>query len=407
MTATQPVSTDRLPLEGLRVIEIGHYLAAPFATRVLADLGAEVIKIEPPGSGDPVRKWGKARDGHAYWWSVHGRNKKCITLNLRSDEGRTVLEDLLSKSDALVENMRPGYLARLGFDDGRLLQLRPGMVICHVSGYGLTGPMADRACFGAIGEALGGLRYLSNHTPGTTDLPPVRVGVSIGDSLAGLYAAIAVLAGLWSRSPAGRVADVALTEAVLSVMEGMLPEYGATGAVREPSGGRISTAAPTNAFPTSDGGWVLIAANSDALFRTLCGLMERPELADDPHYLDNPARCRNVDALETEIAAWTRLHDARTLEHLLAEADIPSSRVYTAADIAEDTQYSARRMVQWVDDARLGKVLHPGTVPMFGASSRHVRWTGPSIGAHNREVYCELLGMDEPELDRLSRNGAI
>ncbi len=407
MTAAQPVSAERLPLEGLRVIEIGHYIAAPFATRVLADLGTEVIKIEPPGSGDPVRKWGKARDGHAYWWSVHGRNKKCITLNLRSDEGRVLLEGLVSQTDALVENMRPGYLARLGFDDARLMELRPGLVICHVSGYGLTGPLADRACFGAIGEALGGLRYLSNHTPGTTDLPPVRVGVSIGDSLAGLYAAIAVLAGLWSKSPTGRVADVALTEAVLSVMEGMLPEYGATGAVREPSGGRISTAAPTNAFPTSDSGWVLIAANSDALFRTLCGLMGRPELASDPRYLDNPARCRNVDALEAEIAAWTRLHDARTLEHQLAEADIPSSRVYTAADIAEDAQFNAREMVQWVEDPHLDKVLHPGTVPMFGPGSRQVRWAGPGVGAHNQDVYGNLLGIDQAQLDRLSGNGII
>lgn len=407
MSAAQPGTAGVLPLEGLRVLEIGHYIAAPFATRVLADLGAEVIKVEPPGSGDPVRKWGAAHEGHTYWWSVHGRNKKCVTLNLRSDEGRAVLAELVAKSDALVENLRPGQLSRLGFDDARLQELRPGIVICHVSGYGLTGPLAERACFGAIGEALGGLRYLSNHTPGTTDLPPVRVGVSIGDSIAGLYAVIAVLAGLWSKTSAGRVADVALTEAVLSVMEGVLPEYGATGQVREPSGGRISTAAPTNAFPAADGGWVLIAANSDALFRTLCDLMGRRELADDPRYVDNPARCRNVEALEAEIASWTRQHDARTLERQLAEADIPSSRVYTAADIAEDPQYNDRHMVQWVDDPQLGKVLHPGTVPMFGASSRHVRWTGPRVGAHNREVYGDLLRMDEARLDQLSRDGTI
>jgi formyl-CoA transferase len=273
-----------------------------------------------------VRKWGAAQDGHSYWWSVHGRNKKCVTLDLKSEEGRALLKELVVKSDALVENLRPGQLARLGFDDTRLHEIHPALVICHVSGYGLTGPFGDRACFGAIGEALGGLRHLSNHTPGTTDLPPVRVGISIGDSLAGLYAAIAVLAGLWSKAPTGRVADVALTEAVLSVMEGVLPEYGATGVAREPSGGRISTAAPTNAFPTADGSWVLIAANLDALFRTLCDVMERPELAEDPCYIDNPARCRNVDALEAEIAAWTRRHDARSLEQRLAEADIPSSR---------------------------------------------------------------------------------
>ncbi|MBD2745430.1 CoA transferase [Microvirga sp. BT688] len=407
MTAAQPIASESLPLEGLRVLEIGHYIAAPFATRLLADLGAEVIKIEPPVSGDPVRKWGAARDGHSYWWSVHGRNKKCVTLDLKSEEGRALLKELVAKSDALVENLRPGQLARLGFDDTRLHEIRSDLVICHVSGYGLTGPLGGRACFGAIGEALGGLRHLSNHTPGTTDLPPVRVGISIGDSLAGLYAAIAVLAGLWSKAPTGRVADVALTESVLSVMEGVLPEYGATGVVREPSGGRISTAAPTNAFPTADGGWVLIAANSDALFRSLCDVMDCPDLAEDPRYIDNPARCRNVDDLEAEIAAWTRRHDARSLEQRLAEADIPSSRVYTAADIAEDAQYNARRMVQWVEDPKLGKVLHPGTVPMFGSSSRDVRWTGPEVGAHNRDVYCGLLSMDEAQLDRLSQDGTI
>jgi len=407
MTVAKPITPEGLPLEGLRILEIGHYIAAPFATRVLADLGAEVIKVEPPVSGDPVRNWGKSRDGRSYWWSVHGRNKKCITLNLKSEEGRALLHELVARSDALVENLRPGQLAKLGFDDARLQAIRQDLVICHISGYGLTGPLADRACFGAIGEALGGLRYLSNHTPGTSDLPPVRVGVSIGDSLAGLYAAIAVLAGLRSKAPAGRIADVALTESVLSVMEGVLPEYGATGMVREPSGGRISTAAPTNAFPTADGGWVLIAANSDALFRTLCKLMQRPDLADDPRCRDNPARCRNVDALEAEISAWTRQHDARDLERRLAEADIPSSRVYTAADIAEDTQYNARQMAQWVDDPWLGKVLHPGTVPMFGASSRQVRWTGPDIGAHNREIYCGLIGVDEARLEQLSRNGTL
>jgi len=407
MTAAKPIAADGLPLEGLRILEIGHYIAAPFATRLLADLGAEVIKVEPPVSGDPVRKWGEARDGRSYWWSVHGRNKKCVTLNLKSEEGRALLEELVARSDALVENLRPGQLARLGFDDARLHTIHRDLVICHISGYGLTGPLADRACFGAIGEALGGLRYLSNHTPGTSNLPPVRVGVSIGDSLAGLYAAIAVLAGLRSKAPAGRVADVALTESVLSVMEGVVPEYGATGSVREPCGGRISTAAPTNAFPTADGGWVLVAANSDALFRTLCELMGRPDLADDMRYLDNPARCRNVDALEAEIAAWTCRHEARDLERRLAEADIPSSRVYTAADIAEDVQYNARRMVQWVEDPRLGKVLHPGTVPLFGPSSRQVRWAGPDVGAHNHEIYCGLVGMDEAKLEQLSRNGTL
>jgi crotonobetainyl-CoA:carnitine CoA-transferase CaiB-like acyl-CoA transferase len=407
MNGMQAGSAQDLPLTGLRVLEIGHYIAAPFAARVLADLGAEVVKVEPTGTGDPVRQWGAAQEGRTFWWSVHGRNKKCVTLNLKSEEGRAILKRLVAESDALVENLRPGQLSKMGFDDARLLSIRPGLVVCHVSGYGLTGPLADKACFGAIGEALGGLRHLSNHPPGTSDLPPVRVGISIGDTLAGLYAAIAVLAGVWAKKPAGQVADVALTEAVLSVMEGVIPEYGATGAVRQPTGGRISTAAPTNAFPTADGGWVLIAANSDALFRALCDLMERPDMAQDPRFADNPARCRNVDALEEQISLWTRGHDARTLESRLGDADIPASRVYDAADIAADEQYRARDMVQWVEDPVFGKVLHPGTVPSFGPGTRRVRWAGPKVGAHNADVYGGLLGMDAADLRALAEKGVI
>ncbi len=407
MNAMQAVNAPDLPLAGLRVLEIGHYIAAPFAARVLADLGAEVIKVEPPATGDPVRKWGPAREGRTYWWSVHGRNKKCVTLNLKTAEGRIILERLVAESDALVENLRPGQLSKIGFDDPRLMSIRPGLVVCHVSGYGLTGPRAGKACFGAIGEAVGGLRHLSNHPPGGADLPPVRVGVSIGDTLAGLYAAIAILAGVWAKKPAGQVADVALTEAVLSVMEGVIPEYGATGAIRQPIGGRISTAAPTNAFPAADGGWVLIAANSDSLFRTLCHLMGRPDMAQDPRFADNPARCHNVDALEGQISLWTRRHNAQELETLLNDADIPASRVYDAADIASDAQYQAREMVQWVEDPAFGKVLHPGTVPSFGPGTRRVRWAGPEVGAHNSDVYGELLGIDQAELRALAEKGVI
>lgn len=407
MNGMQAACSQDLPLTGLRILEVGHYIAAPFATRVLADLGAEVIKVEPTGTGDPVRQWGMAEDGHTFWWSVHGRNKKCVTLNLKSEEGRDILERLVGESDALVENLRPGHLSKIGFDDARLLAIRPGLVVCHVSGYGLTGPLANRACFGAIGEALGGLRHLSNHPPGTSDLPPIRVGISIGDTLAGLYAAIAVLAGVWAKKPAGQVADVALTEAVLSVMEGVIPDYGATGTVRQPTGGRISTAAPTNAYQTAEGGWVLIAANSDTLFQALCDLMERPDMAQDPRFADNPARCKNVDALEEQISSWTRKHDARTLENWLIAADIPASRVYDAADIAADAQYRAREMVQWVEDPVLGKVLHPGAVPCFGPGTRQVRWTGPKVGAHNADVYGGLLGMDAGALRALARKGVI
>src|ERR671939_1964 len=261
------------PLTGLRVPEIGHFVAAPFCTRLLADLGADVIKIEPP-SGDPVRQWGKQVNGVAPWWSLHARNKRCITLNLKNKRAIDIVLRLVAGCDALVENFRPGQLAKMGLGHEVLRQARPDLVIAHISGFGQDGPYRDRAAFGVIGEAIGGLRYLCNHPAGMTDLPPVRVGFSIGDSLAGLYAAFGIVAALWKRDRTngdrrGRTLDVALTESVLSLMEGMLPEYGALCSVRQPTGSRIPTAAPSSAYPTAVGKWILIAANSDPLFARL------------------------------------------------------------------------------------------------------------------------------------------
>ena len=255
------------PLSGLRVLEIGHFVAAPFCTRLLADLGADVIKIEPP-AGDPVRQWGKQVNGVAPWWSLHARNKRCITLNLKNKKAIDIVLRLVAECDALVENFRPGQLAKMGLGHEVLRQARPDLVIAHISGFGQDGPYRDRAAFGVIGEAIGGLRCLCNHPPGMTDLPPVRVGISIGDSLAGLYAAFGIAAACWQRDRPngdrrGRTLDVALTDSVLSMMEGMLPEYGVFGSIRQPQGSRIATAAPSSAYPCSDGKWVLIAGNSE------------------------------------------------------------------------------------------------------------------------------------------------
>jgi len=381
------------PLRGLRILELGHFVAAPFATRLLADLGADVIKVEPPG-GDPVRGWGEQIDGKSLWWSLHGRNKKSVVLDLKTDEGKRAVLDLAAESDAVIENFRPGQLEKLGLGPDALRAAQPGLVIARISGYGQDGPYRNRPAFGVIAESMGGLRYLTNHEPGANDLPPVRVGVSIGDSIAGLYAAFGVVAALWRRDRAGgsgrgQTVDVALTEAVLSMMEGMLPEYGKLGKIREPSGGGIPTASPSSAYPTSDG-WILVAANSEPLFAKLAALIGRPDLPTDPRFTTNRLRCQSRDAIDGIIGAWTRQFDAATASQLLTAADIPNTKVFTAADCAHDPQFRDRGMVREVEDPILGEVLHAGIVPHFPEDPGAIRWTGPAVGAHTAEILASL-----------------
>ncbi|MCW1432273.1 CaiB/BaiF CoA transferase family protein [Novosphingobium sp. JCM 18896] len=398
-------------LSGLRVLEIGHFVAAPFCTRLLGDLGADIIKVEPR-AGDPARQWGAMLDGRSLWWSMHGRNKRCVTIDLKSAKGRDLVLALVAECDVLVENFRPGQLERLGLGPEILRKACPGLIVAHISGYGQDGPGADRAAFGVIGEAIGGLRHLTNHPPGTFELPPVRVGISIGDSIAGLYAAFGVMAALWQRDRVkgdaiARTIDVALTESVLSMMEGMLPEYGALGAIKQPTGGGIATAAPSNAYPTADRQWVLIAANSEPLFARLMTLIGRPELIGAPGYASNPERVANAARLDTLIGEWSRRYDAEVLTTLLDENDIPNSKAYTASDCAADPQYLARGMVREVPDKHFGTVLQAGMVPHVPESPGTVRWTGPDIGEHNHEVLIELLGLDPPAIEALEREGVI
>jgi formyl-CoA transferase len=387
-----------LPLRGLKVLELGHYIAAPFATRLLADLGAEVIKVEPP-EGDPVRGWGSQVEGNAVWFSVHGRNKLSVTLDLKSAEGRARATRLAARADALVENLRPGGLERLGLGPAELHAVNPRLVIARISGYGQDGPYRDKPAFGAIGEAMGGLRHLTAN-PGQTELPPPRCGVSISDDLAGMYAAMAVAAACWGRDRPGgdgkgRIIDVDLVSSVFSLTEGMLPEYGLFGWVRQPQGAAIKTAAPTNTYPCADGKWLCIAGNSDPIFRRLMAAIGRPELAGEPRFATNGSRCEHVAPLDAAIAAWTRTLPAAEAERVLEAADVPCSRLYDIRDCAEDPHFRARDLVMGVDDPLLGgEVLHPAApfrldgVPPRGM----VRWTGPAAGAHNTHVFQDLLG---------------
>lgn len=398
-------------LSGIRVLELGHFVAAPFCTRLLADLGAEVIKIEP-FTGDPVRQWGKKAHGTTAWWSVHARNKRLICVDLKKPRGITLVRQLLARCDALIENFRPGHLDRLGLTEAEITQANPSIVIARISGFGQDGPYKDRAAFGVIGEAMGGLRYLCNHPPGTTDLPPVRTGISAGDSLAGLYAAFGVVSALWRLAKVGpqagpQTVDVALTESVLSFMEGMLPEFGAFGAVRQPEGSRIPTAAPSSAYPTKDQQWIIIAANSDPLFTNLCRLIGQPGLASDGRFIGNALRVQNAAEIDAIIGAWTIEREAKLLERLLIEANIPSTLIYTAADIAADPQFATRGMVRKVRDPLLGETLHPGVVPHFPAHPGTIRWTGAAPGAHTTEVLGDLLGYSDGQVEDLRIAGVV
>lgn len=384
------------PLTGLKVVELGHYIAAPFCTRILADLGAEVIKVEPPG-GDPFRGWGEAKDGHSVWFSIHGRNKLSIELDLKKD--RATLLKLAARADVLVENMRAGQLERLKIGPAELHAVNPRLVIARISGYGQDGPYRDKPAFGAIGEAIGGLRHLTGHPADASGLPPPRSGISISDDLAGLYAAIGLLSAVWERDAQGtgkgRIIDVNLVDSVFSLMEGMLPEFALDGRVRQPAGAAIPTASPTNTYPCADGKWLCVAGNSDLIFARLMAGIGRPELAADPAYTTNGLRCQNRAPLDAAIAAWTRTLPAKDAEEILDRAEVPCSRLYDIADCASDPHFLARKSVQSIDDPLIGRTLHPGpTIRLDGEAPEDVvRWTGPAVGAHTDMVLHTLLGL--------------
>jgi crotonobetainyl-CoA:carnitine CoA-transferase CaiB-like acyl-CoA transferase len=400
------------PLSNLRILELGHFVAAPFCTRVLADLGAEVIKIETPGKGDPVRSWGKMVEGKSLWWSVHGRNKKSVTMNLKNPKGLKLVKQLIVECDGIVENFRPGQLERWGLGPDVIASINPACAVVHISGYGQTGPGRDRAAFGVVGEAIGGLRHLTGFPEGMTTLPPARTGISLGDMVAGLYAAIGLMSALLEHkskpNALARSADVALTEAVFSLLEGALPEYGKLGEVRQPTGATLPTSAPSSAYPSADNRWVIIGANSDLLFSRLMKLIERPDLGLDERFADNPGRVAFMDVLDTAIGQWTITMNAVTAAKILADADIPSTLIYTIEDCANDVQFIDRDMILAIDDPNFGKVLHPGVVPkMSGENPGGVAWPGPDVGAHTNSVLRELLKIGIDEIEALRVEGVL
>jgi formyl-CoA transferase len=387
------------PLSDLRVIEMGTLLAGPFCGQLLGDLGAEIIKVEPPGQGDPMRVWGRQKQGESsLWWPVVGRNKKAITLDLRQAEGQQVLKDLVAKSDFLVENFRPGTLEKWGLGWEQLSAVNPRLIMVRVSGYGQTGPYAPRAGFGAIGEAMGGLRYVV----GDPSTPPSRVGISIGDSLAATFACIGALSALNYRERTGRgqVIDSAIYEAVLGMMESLITEYDKTGYIRERTGAILPNVAPSNVYPTSDG-LVLIAANQDTVFRRLCEAMGRDELAFDARYDNHQSRGTNQKELDELIGRWTASQTTREILELMDRQGVPAGQIYRAPEMLEDPHFIARDAIVTVDHPQFGKLRMQNVAPRLSETPGGIRAPSPALGQHNDAIYLELLGMPRERYERL------
>ncbi|KVK84454.1 CoA-transferase [Burkholderia ubonensis] len=393
------------PLDGIRVLELGQLIAGPFAGRMLAEFGADVIKVEPPGAGDPLRKWRMLHDGTSVWWAAQSRNKTSLTLDLRTPEGQDVIRRLVADADVLIENFRPGTLEGWGLGWDALSAINPGLIMLRVSGYGQTGPYRDRPGFGVIAEAMGGLRHLTGE-PGRT---PVRVGVSLGDSLSGLHGLIGVLLALRHREQQGgngQVVDVALYESVFNLMESLLPEFAVFGAVREAAGSSLPGVAPTNAYRCRDGRYALIAGNGDSIFRRLMTLVGRPDLGDDPALAHNDGRVAQVERIDAAIGAWTALQDRDDVLAALNEARIPAGRIYDVADIAADPHYHARGMI--VDDTLPDgtPVRVPGIVPKLGATPGRITRSAPTLG-EGTDAVLDSLGIDAATRDDWRARGVI
>ncbi|MBD8121202.1 CoA transferase [Pseudomonas lutea] len=393
------------PLQGVRVIEIGTLIAAPFAARLMGEFGAEVIKIESLGQGDPLRKWRKLHEGTSLWWYLQSRNKKSLSLNLKSAEGIDIVKRLAESADVLIENLRPGALEKLGLGWDVLHALNPKLTLVRISGYGQSGPYRDRPGFGAIGEAMGGIRY----TTGTPGSPPARVGVSLGDSLASMHAVMGALMSLLRVKTGqgdGQVVDVSLAESVFNVMESLVPEYDMLGHVRERSGGALPGIAPSNTYPTADGAYVVIAGNSDPIFKRLMQAVGRDDLGENPAFAHNDGRAAQSDLLDAAISAWSSALPIDEVLKTLEQAEVPAGRIYNVADIVADPHYQAREMILDAELPGGASVKMPGIVPKLSDTPGSVNWQGPALGQHTDSVLGEL-GMTAADIAQLKASGVV
>jgi crotonobetainyl-CoA:carnitine CoA-transferase CaiB-like acyl-CoA transferase len=404
MMTTNTHTGQPMALEGIKVLELGQLIAGPFATKLLGEFGADVIKIEPPGSGDPLRRWRVMRDDTSLWWHVQTRNKRSVSLDLKSEEGQDIVRRLAGQADIVVENFSPGRLEKWGLGWDELSALNPGLIMVRISGYGQTGPYRDLPGFGVIGEAMGGLRYLTGAPGGTT----VRVGVSIGDSLGELYGVIGALLALQerTRSGQGQYIDVALYESVFGMMESLIPEYDAADVIRQPGGSALPGITPSNAYPCRDGEEVLIAGNGDSIFKRLMGVIGREDLAEDPALAHNDGRAQQAERIDGAIGQWTRQHERRHVLEVLEADRVPAGHPYTAADIVADPHYLAREMIQTITTDDGATLNVPSVLPRLSRTPGRIGGGGPKLGAHTQVVLDEL-GIDRETQAALRAAGVL
>lgn len=398
-------SSSPQPLAGVKVIELGALIAGPYASAILAQFGADVIKIEPPRNGDGLRTWRKLHNGTSLWWRSQSRNKKSVTIDLKSPRGQEIVRKLVRDADIVIENFRPGALEGWGLGWEALSAINPDLVMVRISGYGQTGPYRERPGFAAIAESMGGLRYIT----GYPDRPPVRAGVSIGDTLAGLYGVIGALLAMHHlkvNGGRGQFIDVALYEAVFGVMESLIPEYAAFGHVRERSGASLPGISPSSTYPCRDGRYVIVAGNGDSIFKRLMHAIGRPDLADDPRLARNDGRAQHNDMLDAAIAAWTGQHDLPHVLRVLEDAEVPSGPIYTAADIHADPHYAARGMIERHVLSDGTPIAIPGIVPKLSGTPGRTAWLGPDLGAHTAQVLA-TIGIEGEALEALRRDGVV